>query len=781
MKHYLDLIPISEKVHRRQSRMTRACIFLAVFLVTVIFSMADMQIRTEKNQAIQSDGKWHACFAGLTEEEGQLLSARPKIQEISWYGVTNYGLDMGYTVSGTQTVLCGFDKSFLELFPVAKTTQGTYPVKDNEVIATESLKDQLGIQIGDTLSLKTPDRVLTLTVCGFTKNTSMLTKHDAFGLFFNTSGYQKFFSEDTLASDSVYYVQFTPYCNIQKEISEIQTQFGLYEKQITQNTKLLAMMFQSNDSYMLQLYLTAAVLAFLVMVAGILMITSSLNSNISQRIEFFGLMRCLGATSKQIRRFVIREALCWCKTAVFLGLTASILVTWGLCAMLRFLSPGLFLQMPAFSVSWASLILGLSIGLITVLLAAISPAKKASRVSPLTAVSGNTHAFAQPSNKSASTRLFSVEIALGIHHAAGSKKNLILMAGSFAFSIILFLAFSPAVSFLNHAFNPLKPYAPDLTISSDDSSLTISKNLASQIAEHPAVKRVYGRSISSNLTVRTKGKDLAVNLVSYEEHQLQWAKDALLEGETKQPKVERSLIFTVYSQDNPLTLHSTFSVNADSSKEFSVDGVVSSYPFHSMDGTPTIICSEPLFLELTGKNGYSVIDVQLKKEASDEDVQELRTLLPEGVSFSDLRLSNQETTGAFYSCALFIYGFLVVIALISVFNIVNSIALSVTSRIQQYGSMRAIGMSSRQLSKMVAAEAMTYGFCGILAGCAAGLPLNRFLFQRLVSFRWGDAWTLPVFALLVILSVVLLSVLLSILGPTRRIRNLVIVDTINDL
>lgn len=50
MKHYLDLIPISEKVHRRQSRMTRACIFLAVFLVTVIFSMADMQIRTEKTR-----------------------------------------------------------------------------------------------------------------------------------------------------------------------------------------------------------------------------------------------------------------------------------------------------------------------------------------------------------------------------------------------------------------------------------------------------------------------------------------------------------------------------------------------------------------------------------------------------------------------------------------------------------------------------------------------------------------------------------------------------------
>lgn len=37
MKHYLDLVSISNKVHRRQSRMTRICIVLAVFLVAVMF------------------------------------------------------------------------------------------------------------------------------------------------------------------------------------------------------------------------------------------------------------------------------------------------------------------------------------------------------------------------------------------------------------------------------------------------------------------------------------------------------------------------------------------------------------------------------------------------------------------------------------------------------------------------------------------------------------------------------------------------------------------------
>ena len=46
MKHYLDLVPISAKIHKKQSRMSIFCIVLAVFLVTTIFGMADMFIRS---------------------------------------------------------------------------------------------------------------------------------------------------------------------------------------------------------------------------------------------------------------------------------------------------------------------------------------------------------------------------------------------------------------------------------------------------------------------------------------------------------------------------------------------------------------------------------------------------------------------------------------------------------------------------------------------------------------------------------------------------------------
>ena len=51
MKHYLDLVPISAKIHKKQSRMSIFCIVLAVFLVTTIFGMADMFIRSQIIQA----------------------------------------------------------------------------------------------------------------------------------------------------------------------------------------------------------------------------------------------------------------------------------------------------------------------------------------------------------------------------------------------------------------------------------------------------------------------------------------------------------------------------------------------------------------------------------------------------------------------------------------------------------------------------------------------------------------------------------------------------------
>ena len=87
------------------------------------------------------------------------------------------------------------------------------------------------------------------------------------------------------------------------------------------------------------------------------------------------------ATPKQVMRLVRKEALSWCRLAIPVGISIGIVVIWVLCAILRFLSPEFFKAMPTFGFSVPSILAGIVVGLVTVLFAAYSPAKKAAKVS----------------------------------------------------------------------------------------------------------------------------------------------------------------------------------------------------------------------------------------------------------------------------------------------------------------------------------------------------------------------------------------------------------------
>lgn len=155
----------------------------------------------------------------------------------------------------------------------------------------------------------------------------------------------------------------------------MKSQCGLSGEQVSENTKLPGLLGRSASSFMIQVYAAAAVLFVLVLCAGIMMIASSLNSNVAQRTEFFGLMRCVGATPKQVMRLVRKEALIWCKTAIPAGVVIGVVVIWMLCFVLRLLSPEYFGAMPFFSTSFPSIMAGVIVGQLTVLLAARTPAK----------------------------------------------------------------------------------------------------------------------------------------------------------------------------------------------------------------------------------------------------------------------------------------------------------------------------------------------------------------------------------------------------------------------
>ena len=105
---------------------------------------------------------------------------------------------------------------------------------------------------------------------------------------------------------------------------------------------------------------------------------------------------------------------------------------------------------------------------------------------------------------------------------------------------------------------------------------------------------------------------------------------------------------------------------------------------------------------------YDSRSTVLTSDAADADVQAIRNQAGSGVTFSGpaAREPRGDRRICFF-CAVCLW-FPGGNALISVFNIVNSISMSVSARLRQYGAMRAIGMSM-QHHAMVAAEAAAAG------------------------------------------------------------------------
>lgn len=776
MKNYLNLIPISAKIHRRQTRMTRWCIVISVFLISAIFGMADMFLQSQKNLAIMTDGAWHVMFRKMNEEQTMVLAARPEVKSVTRYAATNYKLDMGYTVDGVQTLLCGFDETFFTIYPQAHLSEGVFPNEIGEALVTESMKGRLGLVVGDEVEIKTPDGSRSFKISGFVEDTSMMLKTDAYGLFVNTETYLSCFSNVTLEEDFVYYVEFVPHCRMQKAIKDICEQLQISEEQVSENARLMGTLMQSSDHYILMLYLIAFILAALVAISGMMMILGSMNSSVAQRTEFFGMMRCLGATAKQVRRYVRMEALFWCLKAIPIGLLGSVVTVWGLCRMLKVITPTWFGEMPDFGISLPGVLSGILIGLMTVLAASRKPARKASEVSPLMAVSGNADTvFA--AKRAADTRRMHVETALGLHHAAGSRKNLFLLTSSFAFSIILFLGFSIGITFMKHAIVTLRPYTPDLSIVSPDNTCSIPDSLYMELKGNTDIKRIFGRSFAYDLPAHIQGEDKTVMLLSYEAYQFGWAQGDLQQGEMDNVRDGEGVLL-VEKAGFEAEVGSKLELETKTGiQSVKVAGILSYAPFDNGGNAGTVICSEDLFRQLTGEDGYTILDIQLRDQ-SDTVAEEIRSIAGEAYRFSDSRKNNRETRAVYFSFALFVYGFLAVVALIAAFNIINSIAMSVVARIRQYGAMRAIGISIRQLQSMVAAETLTYLVGGLLEGFLLGLPIHYYLYRWAITARWNDVWQMPIMECVVIVMVMIVSAAAAMTGPVRRIREMSVVETI---
>lgn len=212
---------------------------------------------------------------------------------------------------------------------------------------------------------------------------------------------------------------------------------------------------------------------------------------------------------------------------------------------------------------------------------------------------------------------------------------------------------------------------------------------------------------------------------------------------------------------------------------FTAAGIADSLPAGNINNA-TIAAPFSFVRELAGNTGYTGLEFQA---ASDTDTQDIvlaiEALIGNNNDIMVIHLTSRREarTSVTKQFSILLYGLVAVVSLIGALNIINTITTNLILRTREFGTLRAVGMSGKQMRLMIRIEAFLYGFWALLGGGTVGVLLYRLMYSSVMEHQ-AIPWEFPWLNLLVSgLAAVLLG-LFSSAVPMERITRMNIVESI---
>lgn len=402
----------SLKENRTRTVVTIIGIILSVAMFTAVTeSMVSGQsylVKSVKN----SVGSFHYVYYNI---DGDTLS---KIQNDGDFSSVAYMKNTGYAKFDSANEympylhVAGISKNFTDSVAV-RLTEGRMPENSGEIVISKQAVSGEGesFRVGDVLNLELGRRIAdgqelwqdirfneqetleplytkTYTVVGIClRPDENIERYEA-------PGYTCYTVDDgSVNSSSQVFVTAADPARVAQLMSE---KFELYGYGLNQNYDLLTFQGYENDGLTAVALGLGTLLIVLIMAGSVALIYNSFSISVSERTKQFGILRSVGATKRQMRRTVSYEALALCVIAVPLGLIAGcggIAVTFRLLAdefdtvtdeFINKIGSGgtsihLVLSAPA-------LLCAVAVSVITVIISARIPLRKALKLSAIEAV-----------------------------------------------------------------------------------------------------------------------------------------------------------------------------------------------------------------------------------------------------------------------------------------------------------------------------------------------------------------------------------------------------------
>ena len=438
---------------------------------TLVSSMQNFVLRC----AIHIDGDWYGAVYDAAYKDYEDIRDSDRVSSAAYAQVLGYAkIDSANERKPYLYVLGGDVASgYFKTMPV-HLILGTLPKDSTEIILPEHLTSngKVNYKLGDTVTLDVGDRTLDGRRLGqdtpvYTydsetqvdvmsgerlKNTEPRT-YTVVGIYerptfedYSAPGYTALTAADTKSADQApihcYFKLHKPagVYDFMKEMGYTQ------EYRYAYNTKVLLYSGTAPfDSFLTAFYSLAAIIIALIVFGSVSLIYNAFSISVSERTRQFGLLSSVGATRKQLLRMVLFEAL----AVSIVGIPLGILVGIGGIGITLLLIGDKFFSIVRVAipmrlcVSWQAVVIAAVIALVTVLISAWIPSKRATRVSAVEAIrqSMDIKVSGRPVRTSKlAYKLFGLPGVLAGKHYKRNRKKYRTTVVSLFMSIVLFVS-----------------------------------------------------------------------------------------------------------------------------------------------------------------------------------------------------------------------------------------------------------------------------------------------------------------------------------------------------
>lgn len=843
----------SMKKSRARTIVTMIGVVLSTAMFTAVATFGASLLNFLVNGSIVKYGGWQVEFLEVDSSFVQKRSHDVGVSNTVAFENIGYAtLEGGKSPEKPYLFIAGFNKETYETLPITLIL-GRLPENNGEILVPSHVAAKGGIRfrVGDRLSLSVGNRMNGSNNLGqhdpFVSGKETLMpkdekKYTVVGIYerpvfeeHSAPGYTLITTMDSAQQAenlSLFVTLKDPY-QVHAYTDSIAAPHGYIL-----NDNVLRFMGLSDDNLVnTLLYVIGGILVALIMTGSVFLIYNSFNISLNERTRQFGILSSVGATPKQLRDSVLFEGLCIGAAGIPVGIIAGIgSISLVIPVVAGKIESILYNTIPlTLSVSFPAIIVAATVSLVTILISAYIPARKAANTPAIECILQTNEIKIESKDVKTTKltqRLFGLEGTLALKNFMRNKKRYRSIVLSLTFSVVLFVsanAFGSDLKRLSERMITNIDY--DILFYTKDMSLDEMIPLFGMLKTADGVTeghyqavlsysaRVKSSDISENFrkiwgyTSPEQSVDLPLNIQFIEDSEyLNFIKSQGLpekEYTGQNAKIIAIAKTRVEKNDGKIEVFDMFAnrfisfnavpqINGKQAKEQGRTinmTLVDTYP---LDPPPDqsysqrqevfmAIAPYSLIEKFATPDNQPLIGLAFLSKSPSRSVTEMETMI-QGVGVTSVyNLHNiysmiEQFKSLTFVIDVFTYIFVIMISLIAAANVLNTISTNVKLRRRELAMLRSVGMSDRNFNKMMNFESVFYGMKTLLFGLPLAGIISWLIYvvmatvEKVKDFDFEFPWVSMAISVLGVLLIVFITMRYAI----DEIKKENIIDALRD-